>query len=184
MNIFYFHSDPKICAQQHCNSHAVKMCVEYSQILSTAHRILDGEQTAVKSKSGRNQKVWILPDARDGILYKATHVNHPSNKWVRNSVENYQWLFSLFVELLAEYKYRYGRDHACSALVESLRWAPNNIPASGFSHPWRAMPDQYKVDKSDSMYCQKSYQSYFSGEKQHIAKWTGRELPEWFKEEN
>jgi hypothetical protein len=46
------------------------------------------------------------------------------------------------------------------------------------------MPDQYKVDKSDSMYCQKSYQSYFSGEKQHIAKWTGRELPEWFKEEN
>lgn len=158
------------------------MCTEYAQVLSTAHRVLDGKIVIVKSKSGRNQKVWELADSRDQILYKATHVNHPSNKWTRNSSANYQWLFSLFVELLAEYKYRYGRDHACSALVDALRNPPNNIPSGEFSHPWRAMPDQYKVDKSDPMYCQRSYQSYFNGEKQHIAVWKGRERPEWFQE--
>ena len=42
MNIFYLDKDPKTCAQYHCDKHVVKMILEYAQLLSTAHRVLDG----------------------------------------------------------------------------------------------------------------------------------------------
>ena len=34
----------------HCDKHVVKMLVEYAQILSTAHRMVDGEKYINKSK--------------------------------------------------------------------------------------------------------------------------------------
>ena len=42
MNIFYLHKDPKVCAEQHLDKHVVKMLIEYAQLMSTAHRMLDG----------------------------------------------------------------------------------------------------------------------------------------------
>ena len=44
MNIFYLdHNVTKSCAEQHVDKHVVKMIVEYAQILSTAHRMIDGD---------------------------------------------------------------------------------------------------------------------------------------------
>ena len=43
MNIFYLNNDPKVCAQMHNDSHCSKMIIEYAQLMSTAHRYLDGE---------------------------------------------------------------------------------------------------------------------------------------------
>ena len=43
MNIFYLHEDPQISAKMHCDKHVVKMIIEYAQMLSTAHRMLDGK---------------------------------------------------------------------------------------------------------------------------------------------
>ena len=42
MNIFYLHHDPLICAKMHCDKHVVKMILEYSMMLSTAHHECDG----------------------------------------------------------------------------------------------------------------------------------------------
>ena len=56
MNIFYFDSNPIECAEQHCNKHCVKMIVEYAQLLSTAHRIIDGYEVVTKSKTGRKSR--------------------------------------------------------------------------------------------------------------------------------
>ena len=53
MNIFYLNRDTKICAQEHCDKHVVKMIVEYAQLMSTAHRILDGNHYFDKSKNNR-----------------------------------------------------------------------------------------------------------------------------------
>lgn len=83
MNIFYLDSDPVVCAQMHCDKHVVKMILESCQLLSTAHRVLDGHSTIEKSASGRNVKRWYLNDLRQGILYGATHINHPSAIWCR-----------------------------------------------------------------------------------------------------
>ena len=42
MNIFYLHEDPQVSAKMHCDN-VVKMIIEYAQMLSTAHRMLDGK---------------------------------------------------------------------------------------------------------------------------------------------
>lgn len=179
MNIFYLHNDPKICAQQHVDKHVVKMIVEYAQLLSTAHRVLDGSESIVLSKRNRKQKVWQLPDNRNDVVYKATHINHPSAKWTRNSLENYKWLAQLWIECLKEYTHRYGKIHSCNRLVEFLSVAPKNITIGEFNYPWRAMPEQYKVAKDVEDYTVKSYRAYYNGAKSHIFKWKLRTIPDW-----
>ena len=44
MNLFYLSKDPTECATLHCDKHVVKMIIEYAQLMSTAHRMLDGEE--------------------------------------------------------------------------------------------------------------------------------------------
>lgn len=177
MNIFYLDSDVKTAAEYHVDKHCVKMILETAQLLSTAHRILDGVQTVVKSKTNRNKKVWKLNDSRETILYSATHVNHPSAVWARQSSANYQWLWSLMQELCKEYTYRYGKVHKCEqiGLLQELSKAPNNISDRPFTEPTPAMPDQYKVP-GDSV---QSYRNYYNGEKQRMFSWKKRDIPKW-----
>lgn len=184
MNIFYLHEDAKTCAQQHVDKHTVKMCIEYAQLLSTAHRVIDGHESTIQyvlKDKQRKKKVWTHPDVElNENIYKASHINHPSNKWVRHSAANYNWLFSLWTNLLDEYTYRYGKQHSCSRLLQYLAKPPTNISTQyQFSSPWRAMPDEYKVDKSNPNYCVESYRAYYNGAKSHIHKWKNRDTPNW-----
>jgi hypothetical protein len=175
MNIFYLHNDPKVCAEMHNDKHCVKMILEYAQLLSTSHRVLDGRLTVGRSKTGRKQTKYIIDDDRDNILYSTTHTNHPSAIWVRQSNANYAWLYQMFGALMDEYSYRYGKTHACKKLVNVLSYHPKNIPEGTFTEPTPAMPDEYKA--KDSI---QSYKNYYNGAKTHIAKWTKRNAPEWF----
>ena len=174
MNIFYLDRDTKKCAEMHVDKHCVKMILEYAQLLSTAHRVLDGTESTRKSKTGRSQKFWKLEDSRDSVLYSATHINHPSAIWARQSLENYQWLYNMFRDLCYEYKYRYNRDHKTSLLLNVLQYAPNNIARNVFfTEPTPAMPEQYKV-AGDSI---QSYKNYYLGDKQRMFSWKKREVP-------
>lgn len=177
MNIFYLHEDAKTCAQQHVDKHCVKMILEYAQLLSTAHRVLDGTLIVGVGKTGRKQTKHVLSDERDSLLYKATHLNHPSAKWARHTKENYLWLYKLFLELCDEYTYRYGKVHLTDEkLRQLLKNPPKNIPQGEFTPPWRAMPDDYKVD--DTM---QSYRNYYLGAKSNMFSWKGREVPDWVR---
>jgi len=53
MNIFYLSNNVEECAKMHCDKHVIKMILEYCQLLSTAHRMLDGVETTGRSPSGR-----------------------------------------------------------------------------------------------------------------------------------
>ena len=151
------------------------MILEYAQLLSTAHRVLDGNERTIITESGRKKKVWLLDDDRDSMLYSAIHINHPSAKWARHTVQNYKFLFTLWVELMREYHYRYGKIHSSARLLKFLKNAPNSISSGEFSAPWRAMPDEYKVD-GDTI---QSYRNYYNGAKTSMFKWKNREKPEW-----
>jgi len=175
MNIFYLHNDPKICAEMHVDKHCVKMILEYAQLLSTAHRYLDGILSVGLSKSGRKQQRYVLSDDREHILYSATHINHPSAVWVRQSDANYVWLYRMFGALMDEYSYRYGKTHACEKLVDALSYRPKNIPKGEFTEPTPAMPDHYKV-AGDSI---QSYKNYYLGDKTRMFSWKKRETPSW-----
>ena len=48
MNIFHLDNDPVKAAQMMCDKHVVKMIVEYAQLMSTAHRVLDGRSDMAK----------------------------------------------------------------------------------------------------------------------------------------
>ena len=175
MNIFYLDSNVTKCAEYHNDKHVVKMILEYAQLLSTAHRVLDGKEY-IDASSGRKIKRWRLEDTSlEAQLYKATHINHPSAVWVRQSNNNYTWLMCLFQSLLMEYTHRYGKMHSCNRLVYWLRKPPANIPVGYLTQPTPAMPDEYKV-AGDSL---QSYRNYL-GAKNNMAKWKNRPIPEWW----
>jgi hypothetical protein len=177
MNIFYLHHDPKTCAQMHNDKHVVKMILEYAQLLSTAHRVIDGVESVGLSKSGRKQKRYVLPDNRDSVLYSATHLNHPSAVWVRKRESHYRWLFTLWHELMDEYTHRYGKVHATARLMSELNKPPTNIEfGGGFDEPTPAMPDDYKV-KNDVI---TSYRNYYLNDKVKMSRWTNTPMPDWF----
>jgi hypothetical protein len=175
MNIFYLHHDVVKCAEMHNDKHTVKMILEYAQLLSTAHRVLDGDIVIGKSKTGRKQTRYVL-SRDDSILYSATHINHPSSVWVRQSDKNYDWLFGLFQALMVEYTHRYGKIHATSRLEMHLAKLPKNIPQKPFTEPTPAMPDDVKVP-GDSI---ASYRRYYIQNKPHLANWKKRPVPEWY----
>lgn len=176
MNIFYLDKDPIKCAEMHLDKHVVKMILEYAQLLSTAHRVIDGVISVGKSKSGRKKTSYVLMDQRDSLLYAATHINHPSAVWVRQSEQNYRWLFTLFCKLMEEYTHRYGKTHACDRLTTYLGRPPKNIDMDKpFTEPTPAMPDTYKVT-NDSI---QSYKNYYLGDKQRMFSWKKRETPSW-----
>jgi hypothetical protein len=179
MNIFYLNYNTKECAEMHVDKHCVKMIVEYAQLLSTAHRVLDGVEF-VDDSSGRKIKRWKLNDSRDNMLYKATHINHPSAIWARQSCDNYTWLRSLLYQLCKEYTYRYGKVHKveASGLMVALWYAPMNIKLGTFTEPTPAMPVEY-IRNGDSI---QSYMNYYNGSKQHLHKWKNRPTPSFIKE--
>jgi hypothetical protein len=152
MNIFYLDEDPKLCAQYHCDKHCVKMIVEQVQLLSTAHWMTGGEAP-----------------------YKKTHINHPSNKWVRESLSNYVWLCDMTMELCKEYTYRYGKTHKTQ---QHLEWCIVNLPNiedKGFTEIPQAMPDECKRENPID-----GYRNYYNVEKAYMCKWKNRIAPEWF----
>ena len=73
MNIFARHFNPKECAEMHVDKHVVKMILETCQMLCTTWHVSD-------------------PNGLIYTCYTKSHLNHPCNKWVRESLSNYRWL--------------------------------------------------------------------------------------------
>lgn len=108
--------------------------------------------------------------------YKPTHVNHPCNVWVRESLDNYVWLCWSTIFLCREYSHRYGRTHAGEIVVKELSKNFPKLPIKGLTPFAQAMPEQYKNENAVI-----AYRNYYMGEKRHIANWKNREVPEWFE---
>ena len=94
MNIFYVYPDPADAAICLPDKLVVKMPLESAQMLSTAHRVLNGDD-------------WCDFNG----IYKTAHINHPCSIWARESLQNYTWLYYHFYALCQEYTNRYDRQH-------------------------------------------------------------------------
>jgi thioester reductase-like protein len=154
MNIFAVDHDPAVAATMLCDKHVVKMVTESAQLLSTAHR--------------------VAGDSPDGI-YKATHPNHPSNIWIRQSSANYRWLYEHFIALCNEYTARYHKVHKCYQLADVLSTTPSKIVDGPMTPFAVVMPDQYKVQSPVE-----SYRNLYLGDKARFAKWKNNNAPKWF----
>jgi hypothetical protein len=178
MNIFVLDPNPIHAALDMVDKHVVKMILETAQLLSTAHRIIDGYEYIDKTETGRKVKRWIIPDLREESLYKATHINHPSAVWARENDANYTWLSLHFSALLYEYKYRYEKIHATEALQPLLHYPPlkikhvDNLEPTSFAI---AMDEQYRIS-NDPVEC---YRHYYKVGKAHLHSWKKRGPPSW-----
>jgi len=137
------------------------MILESAQMLSTAHRELDGNN---------------VPD----ILYKSTHKNHPSTIWARSSKQHYNWLFRLFRMLSAEYSIRYSEHNfkvhkTWDKLGKILETAPKNIKDNGWVEPPQCMPDHCKRPNTID-----AYRNYYMTEKASISRWKYSNQPTWW----
>jgi len=172
VNIFYLDRNPKIAAQMHCDQHVVKMVLESAQMLSFAHRVVDGDEVA----------------DREG-LYKLSkrHKNHPCSVWARASHWNYWWLSELWAYLGEEFTHRYGKVHKSSTL-HWLYCAPKNIPhrriLSKLTPPPQCMFDEFKCNPNSASFEDTilAYRAFYIGDKSRFAKWTNRDVPDWYKQ--
>lgn len=189
MNIFFIDPDPVQSAKWMVDRHVVKMILESAQLLSTAHRVLDGELVVETVKTEypgnkpakyRKKKWYKLGDARETVLYSATHVNHPSAVWARTSIENYHWLVDHFFALMEEYTYRYEKTHKCFGELSYMLQSP---PKKLEAYDWTPMPscmDEQYIISDDPV---QNYRNYYKYGKVHLHKWKNREKPFWMTNE-
>jgi hypothetical protein len=155
MNIFYVHTDPLVAARSLCDKHVVKMILESAQMLSTAHH--------------------ELGSAVDG-MYKKTHANHPSNIWVRQNKQHYDWLYNHAIALCSEYTERYGKVHKTEGVLrEYLSKFPKGLKNTEWQEPPQCMPEEYHCGDSVT-----AYRKYYIGDKAYMATWK-QNKPNWFK---
>lgn len=153
MNVFYTNHNPIIAAHDHCTIHMRKMIVEYAQLLSTAHHVLDS----------------LTPEG----IYKCTHINHPSAIWVRQSVHHYNWVLRCAMELCKMHQSVSKAPHKTLEVLKVLHQVPRNISSEGFIEPPVAAPEFYKVMGfySGTTY---AYQEYL---KSKFTEWKNRPKP-------
>ncbi len=157
MNIFVLDKDPKVCATMHCDKHVVKMILESAQMICTTHHQCYNDNLSYN------------------IPYKQTHVNHPCNRWLRDSLGNYLWLVNLTKHLNNEYKYRYDKNinHKSYDAIKDLPLP--KIPNIGMTRWARAMPDNCKVGNDVVA----SYRKYYIESKSNILNFKNRKKPYW-----
>jgi hypothetical protein len=181
MNVFVLSEDPIEAAQMMCDKHIPKMIVEAAQMLSTAHRMLDGYVEKRPSNSGKRMvNYWVHSNSNlEGVLYNAVHHKHPCTIWTMASKANYEWHYKHFLALCSEFQYRFNREHLTyKKLKDVLREPPINIPNSAiteFPQAMKAYP-QCMVE-GDPVQAYRNYYHY-----KHFAKWErGRPAPEWWE---
>lgn len=154
MNIFYIHSDPEYAAIQLCDQHILKMQIESAQMLATAH--------------------W---ETGSSAPYKRAHVNHPSTKWVRESILHYRWLVRHGLAICREFTRRYGNDHKTRQVLEWLFVNEPNVPNNGFTPPPQCMPEEYKHEDTIT-----AYKTFYAKDKVNVKRLSWKKLnnqPDW-----
>ena len=97
MNIFITDESPTKSAFYLDDKRVVKMILESTQMLCTA-----------------------INEAGHSTPYKTTHKNHPSNIWVRQSKQNWIWLWEHAYELMDRYQAVYDKQHKCRSIIIDL----------------------------------------------------------------
>jgi hypothetical protein len=156
MNIFYINKNPIIAAQELADDHIRKMAIESAQMLCFAHYSVGNQPPYKNSKQ---------------------HFNHPSSKWVRESIDHYNWLLEHGLEICFEFEERYGKEHATQKV---LIWLLNNkpdLPKNGFTPPPQCIPIELQLpDTIDA------YKNFYIKDKIAIKKLSWKKLnntPAW-----
>lgn len=163
MNLFILDVMPVTAAQYNCDRHVVKIILEAVEMMGYAYD---------------QGKFLPLP----WLHKKARHLNHPMSKWVRQSVQNFDWTLQHAQGLLEEYTYRYDKIHK---YFPHVAWIAANLPLDNLPNigqtdwprcfgPWKET-----VGVSDSAVF--DYRRYYMIAKRDFVTWKRRGIPEWYR---
>lgn len=152
MNIFVTSLCPVESAKYLDNKRKVKMALESTQMLATALNV-NGFQTP----------------------YKTAHLNHPCTIWVRQSRQNWQWLYDHAVALCNEYSRIYKKTHACVSILEYMKGNEYVLPDTGLTpFPNCARSKEKGIDYTHIDDVHLAYRQYLA------SRWSlDKRKPEW-----
>lgn len=183
MNIFYLDTNPLEAAAKMVTKHLVKMQLESAQLVCTAVRLLCGTETELVNTvhpdysikyhlvpgeslawTDEAAKKWEIVNQQ---IYRMTHVNHPSNIWIRESYANFKWLIKHAFGLQHYWKKHYG--HPEDRESESIKTI-NKALTFVYSQNWPSqVPTPIRVAISDSSLHRQnpvcSYRNYYLRDK-------------------
>ncbi len=165
MNIFQLSETgcPVEAAEMQCDKHVVKMACEQNQILCDA---------------------FVVKDIT--APFKKCNPNHPSTRWARTSLQNYQWSINHAYTLCKEYTRRYNKRHKSEDVTD---WCNSNIglldlPDIGITPFATAISEDTQCRKRirnfDDLPVYQQYRLYYVFDKP-FAKWDRlNNTPQWF----
>lgn len=170
-------------AQFHIDKHVVKMIAESVQMLVTSLSFHANYDSMIGKLAAAAHIANNLPCKP----LSAGMTKHPCTQWTCSSIENFNYLACLALQLCYEHQYRYplSAQHAymdwLSALVAELKMM-------GFGQTY-AIPDKFAVAVKDAnkrsiatdhVDALDIYRSYYVRDKRAIATWKKRMKPMWF----
>lgn len=208
MNIFVLSQDPREAAQMHLDKHVVKMIIEYAQLLSTAHRLLDGRFEVHQGPNTKPKKFWLLEGESVGeevFLAEGDHLLDP------DLVTLNCYMYKLVVQNPKCYSLSH-QNHPCAVWARetdtNYRWLYSLFEATSHEYThrygkihktWAELKDflrnppkniaagdltQFPQAMGDEFKVTNdpvaAYRNYYLGPKAEFARWTNRAVPTWF----
>lgn len=189
MNIFWFSTALRHCAQLHPRKLLAKMQLEHTQLLAQALQYYD--KTAVLTKL-------------DGTGYKATHISHPCAIWARANRQNFNLLVDLTIELAQQYERVFGKQSSFLPVLAQARnmsfvvpiaepgyrqtyaiaindfWLQCMASEGTISQSELELIQQNKLGLADSALVTKVYTRYLCLAKCHYADWADDQIPDFW----
>ena len=179
VNIFFTDWDPVIAARDSCDSYVVKVPVEVATMLSAVHwrtgyegPVCSGMPLVIHKENAQVMPA-IGPYRNSNVIKSSSEVY----RWLSKSTGNYSYAIEYGLELIREYRRRYGRLHLSEG---ALLWLKSNVPGIPdgpmTTDVGLAMPEIYK-NRDDPV---ASYRRYLMYEKRGVLKWSRSKVPCWY----
>lgn len=190
MNIFVTSEDHKTIALDHPDNLLNKMITETAQLLCTCYRFYNGSPGKIispKTKKSINNN-YVLHDLGENnnlpVIFMSTHLNHPINRWLRESKENYIWTLQLLNSLHEEFLYRRSKHHGSYIKTYDTLLNVPNIKSLGMTpHPF-CMFEEFKSENLHESYKNFLNNKFFvwatrTDKRKIFVSWTKRKVPHW-----
>lgn len=175
MNIFVLDEDPIVAATYHFDDHVRKMIIESAQMLCMPHN-MESVPVALGGKQIAPYKSGLPRVTKTGKITLGAYVNHPCSKWARDNISNYRWLLQLGLSLCDEFEFRFRKNHATKQVLLWLTNNEPNLPNKSLSTFTQCITSGIRCESAI-----KAYRLCYQRDKRHLACWTRRGKPYWYK---
>jgi Pyrimidine dimer DNA glycosylase len=188
MKIFFLDTDPKKSAECLIDKHLGPQGVYLCQLLSAAHRTIDGIREERPSKvPNKIEHRYALPEPLQTKLYASGFTKgYPAADFVKQSTGHYYWAYDYLTAVMREYFKRYNHPHDHNDLVEMLKLAPKKMFTQSLEDGWLFMPSvdielKYTTRDEDGVIdLVQTYRNWYKFAQPGVMRWTKTETPTWY----